>query len=152
MPVNFESHASAVEFFYVVVRTEYALKVCGYHQGDGRAQVDWDSFASEIERVMDNTIPEQLESAIQFILARPPRKQVVESGQLKWVDAPLSDESNTRKVFLFVRRTRNNLFHGGKHNESVIEHQYSDELLRNCTVVLREVVNLLPDVKRAFEG
>ena len=104
------------QFFSAFARAEYLLKRVGFHKrGQENAQADWDAYASSLKGLLNKTHSARVRNAWRYLSGRPPRKQVIQDGQLSWKDVPrpvtISDEAY---ALLLVRRVRNNLFHGGK--------------------------------------
>lgn len=141
-------------FLYAFSRFEYALKRSGYHGQDGKvAQADWDRF----ENALTGLPPADLAPVLalgDYTLAKPPKKQVVKGGGLNWEDsAPTASEIKT--LIIYVRRIRNNLFHGGKFPEGHVHDVARDtDLLRSGVSVLKALLTLpgLPaGIKHYFE-
>jgi hypothetical protein len=102
-----------LEFLYTFSRFEYALKRSGYHGQEGKAaEAEWDRFENALTALPDDQLAPVLACG-KVILANPPKKQVVRGGALSWEDStPTASEIKT--LVTYVRRIRNNLFHGGK--------------------------------------
>lgn len=141
----------ANELFRVFARTEYALKAVGHHQGDGNAEPDWTAFAETVRTVLDNPHSDELIAAVAYLLAHPPKKQVVHNGVLGWSNARPQARSQADLILLYVRRVRNNLFHGGKFNGRWFEPERSMDLLRHCLVILSACVQGSDAVLAAYE-
>src|SRR5438105_6143516 len=120
----------AAELFRTFARFEYALKAVGYHMGDGRAAPNWRAFAESIPVAFDDPQDPDLKAAVAYILEHPPRKQVVANGVLAWSGEPPQTDLLSDRILLYVRRVRNNLFHGGKFNGRWFEPQRSKLILR----------------------
>jgi hypothetical protein len=146
-----ELDALANTMFRVFARCEYALWAAGYHQGEGTAQPDWTGFATAVEPILANCEDAELQAAIAYFNARPPKKQVVRDDVLDWSEEPPQAVSEADRVLLYVRRVRNNLFHGGKFNGRWFEPQRSEELLRHSLVILDACVKGSPPVREAYE-
>ena len=106
-----------VEFYVAFSRFEYTLKAHRFL--DVNAGPDWTGFAASIAVSFDTYVsrlnPEDdLANAIENIIQNPPQKQVVENNDLAWSKATPNDISTTSLLSIYIRRTRNNLFHGGK--------------------------------------
>lgn len=108
----------AVRFFYWFSRFEYALKKAGYTKpGQEIAEPDWDGFANkELGKAFFNNI--KAEPTADILFNEAPRRQIVLSdGKLDWCpkapDFPHRPNS-VQNLFEYIRRVRNNLFHGGK--------------------------------------
>jgi len=53
-------------------------------------------------------------------------------------------------VLQYVRRVRNNLFHGGKFNGRWFEPERSAELLIHCLTILNACLEVSPEVGEAY--
>jgi hypothetical protein len=144
----------AVRFFYCFSRFEFALKEAGFTKKDQEnAEPDWNNFARELKW----KIFEELRSddSAKEIFERPPRKQVVCSDRkLSWCpkdpDFPARPES-VQRLLEYVRRVRNNLFHGGK-APGVLDER-DKKLIKAAQFVLEKAYNNAPEaVKSAFQN
>jgi hypothetical protein len=142
----------AAELFRTFSRFEYSLKAAGFHRGDGDAEPDWRTFALSIEAGLQNPNGEELREAIDYILHNPPKKQVIRNGVLEWSDAPPTTNSRADLILLYVRRVRNNLFHGGKFNGRWFEPERSKVLLRCSLVILQGCLEASPQVRNAYDN
>ena len=142
----------ASNLFHVFSRTEYALKASGFNNGDGEAQANWRSFALAVEAVVANPDTPALQEAIDFYFNVPPKKQVIVSGAIQWKVSEPQTESRAEKLLIYVRRVRNNLFHGGKFNGHWFEPERSEPLLRHGLTVLTACVESVPSVHSAYHG
>ncbi|MDP1681140.1 MAG: hypothetical protein Q8L39_05130 [Burkholderiales bacterium] len=142
----------ACQFFQAFSRTEYALKAAGYNNGDGKAEVNWTKFALVVENVIATPSSPELAEAINFIFNAPPKKQVIVAGNIQWVAAEPTANSRADTLFTYVRRVRNNLFHGGKFNGHWFEPERSEPLLRHSLAILSSCVESVPAVKQAYRG
>ncbi|MDQ7251063.1 hypothetical protein [Dongia sedimenti] len=138
--------------FRTFARFEYALKAAGFHCGDGEAKADWTAFAKSIPTVFDDPQDDGVKEAVAYILAHPPKKQVVAGGLLGWAVADPGNSPRSDQALVYVRRVRNNLFHGGKFNGRWIEPQRSEELLRHSLAVLRACLEASAKVRAAYDG
>lgn len=144
---NFSSTLD-IEFFRMFARFEFALKKAKYIRARaGMVAAHWDKFANDLgaaffERVKD-------EALADTILHSPPNKQAVDgSGELVWQDC--KPPENSVALFVAIRRIRNNLFHGGKH-----ENPYNDrdeELLSQGIAILSLALDADEKVKWHFDG
>ncbi|WP_210191581.1 MULTISPECIES: hypothetical protein [Rhodomicrobium] len=141
----------ANKMFRVFARCEYALKAAGYHRGDGKAEPNWTAFAAVVENVLADPDREDLKEAIAYILNQPPKKQVIRNGMLEWSDEPPQAASQADLILLYVRRVRNNLFHGGKFNGRWFEPERSEQLLRHSLVILDACATGCSDVRYAYD-
>ena len=144
-----------LEFFLVLSRVEFALKVTGYASGSRKGvSPDWEKFGREIRGKFYVEKTKELVEACDFYLGNPPQKQCLDQyGQLDWVHSLDQNLSTPEKLQILVRRVRNNLFHGGKYNQQLNEETARNEqLLRNGIIILLEAVSLVPNVHRAYDG
>ncbi len=88
----------AIELFRTFARFEYALKTAGFHCGDGRAKPNWQAFAESesVRNTFDNPTNDDLEVAIEYIRAHPPKSQEVRNGVLTWSER--SPTTNLRLI------------------------------------------------------
>lgn len=142
----------AGEMFRTFARFEYALKAAGFHKGDGAAEPNWRLFAESLSAVFDDPCTLDLKEAVQYILDHPPKKQIVDAGNLAWSEAAPSTNLRSDLALTYVRRVRNNLFHGGKFNGRWFEPQRSELLLRHCLTILHTCLKASDDVRRAFHS
>lgn len=84
------------------------------------------------------------------MLDAPPKKQIIQNGQIAWGTSPVDTSSLADEVLLYARRVRNNLFHGGKFNGRWFEPERSEGLLRATLTILKACVEHHPDVRQAY--
>jgi len=140
----------AKELFRIFARFEYALKEAGFHTGEGDASPHWRNFALSIDELLDEQATPELTAAIGYILDQPPRKQVVRNGELAWELAPPQTDSRADLLLLYVRRVRNNLFHGGKFNGHWFEPDRSETLMKSALVILNAALAASDPVRQAY--
>lgn len=150
MPQELDHLAS--DMFRTFARFEYALKAAGFHNGDGNAEPDWRRFAESVALLFDNPADANLQEAVRYILDHPPKKQIVRNGALDWSNAAPNTDLLSDRVLVYVRRVRNNLFHGGKFNGRWFEPQRSELLLRHCLTILHACLDASRDVGEAFRN
>jgi hypothetical protein len=145
---------TVMEFFIVFSRFEFALKRTGYlKRHNGKAEPDWRKFEMIHKDEFDPEKEPELTEAWNYIYRDPPQKQVVVDGELDFeVDEQLKSKSLFEKATIAVRTVRNNLFHGGKFPRSGIvdEPARKTALLKKCTLLLEEMLELDPKVKTEF--
>ena len=139
-------------FFYCFSRTEYALKASGFNKGDGKAEANWRNFAQAVEDLIANPISQALKDAVDFLLQAPPKQQVIVGGNLEWKESPPKTNSRADELLTYVRRVRNNLFHGGKFNGHWFAPERSELLIKHSLVVLEACVDFVPKVRDAYNG
>jgi len=142
----------AKELFQVFSRTEYALKATGFNNGDGPAEANWRNFALTVEDLIANPTELELKDAIAFLFNAPPKKQMIKGGLIKWEKSKPHTDSRADELLIYVRRVRNNLFHGGKFNGHWFSPGRSEPLLRYSIVILNACVNRTPLVYEAYHG
>lgn len=142
----------ARDFFHVYSRAEYALKTSGFNNGDGPAVANWQNFAHSVEELIANPPSPALKEAIDFFFNAPPKKQVILGGVIQWEVSEPQTNSKADKLLLYVRRVRNNLFHGGKFNGRWFEPERSEPLLRHSLTILRACIETVPAVQEAYHG
>ena len=143
------------EFFRTFARFEYALKTSGFHRPDrNNAEADWTRFAESalVRGVLDDPADAVLTEATGFILLHPPNKQVIENGAVTWSGRPPDAASRSGLVLGFVRRVRNNLFHGGKGNQHWFDPERTELLLSHSLTILRGCLEASEDVARAYHN
>lgn len=120
----------AGEFFRMFSRMEYALKATGYLVPNRRnAEADWTRFAIAIHKRFEIIDTEQLRKETAFLLREPPKKQTNNNGVVEWDPTPPDAKNQTDLLLHYVRRIRNNLFHGGKFNGRWFEPERSGPLI-----------------------
>lgn len=149
---NPELERLAQKMFRQFARMEYALKAAGYLCKEPNAKADWASYAETIDDAMSDPRRKEVTIAINFLMTHPPRKQIVRDGLIEWDDAPPHHKSNTDLLLLYVRRVRNNLFHGGKFNSKWFAPERSERLLQSSLTVLDYCLELSPEVKKAYDN
>ena len=144
----------AIKLFYQFARMEYALKATGYHFGDGDAKPNWTKFAksNEIEELIANPSSQELADAIKYVRDNPPRKQIVENGKLEWSESAPTTNSDADLLLLYVRRVRNNLFHGGKFNGHWFAPERSEQLIDCARIILENCRISSTDIDEAYSN
>lgn len=141
----------SLEVFREFARCEYALKAAGFRSGGNNVSADWRAFADTVDPQLAHPRDPDVAAAIDYLLRHPPKKQVLRGGQLAWDDTPPQSASHADLVLAYVRRVRNNLFHGGKFNGHWFEPQRSTELLAHSLCILRYVVQANERVREAYK-
>ena len=95
---------------------------------------------------------EELSEAIEFVLDQPPKKQVICNGAIQWSGAVPNQRLKADNLLVYVRRVRNNLFHGGKFNGNWFEPERSEKLIQSCLIILKACVNHVEDTRNAYRG
>ena len=147
-------HELASQFFRTFARMEYALKAAGYltTMRGNDAQPDWNRFAKEVQTVIEEPQDPDVADAVAYILKHPPKKQVVVNNKLEWDDTPPQTNFEADRVLIYVRRIRNNLFHGGKFNGRWFEPQRSGALIQYGLTILKACRDYEPQVAKAYSS
>lgn len=152
-----------LDFFLTFARFELALKSAGFVRAreatDGgffEAHPDWTKFASSLSRDFNPEANTPLEEASSFILEMPIWTLVVErkeATEVAWQQvAPPSEGSVAERVFVCIRRLRNNLFHGaGLSSVQGYDDETMTQLLQSATIILLESLRLSSPVREAYD-
>jgi hypothetical protein len=141
-----------IDFFVAFSRFEFALKECRFICRGEDAKPDWDCFARHLDATTGDlyTLCPALRAEIDELVAAPPMVQVHDDGVLRWVDRNLRDASNLT-LTRYLRRIRNNLFHGAKESLTCRDRWFVhigldiiDQLLEMNEDVRREFLRSLP--------
>lgn len=147
-------------FFRIFARLEFALKRAGFLKNYDRVEVDWNSFAESINAQFQAAFDESqdFKLAVDFIEEDPPRKLVkaldTTLSPICWRIVPPNQGDRLKDLLVYIRRIRNNLFHGEKQsallggNSTTVR---DDELLRKSITILDELVSFNPQVQSFME-
>jgi len=143
-----------LEFFLVLSRMEFALKVSGFAIGsENSVAPDWDGYAGQIRDTFSKDETLELLEASNYYLTTPPQKQVLDNEVLAWSSMVPNNPAEIDVLLILVRRVRNNLFHGGKYNSQAHDETARNEsLLRYGITILKASMILVPNVKAAYSG
>lgn len=141
----------ANEFFREFSRYEYCLKRVGLRTESRTASACWKKYAAEVRGVIENATGE-VEAVVTYLKENPPRKQIIENGELEWSDRLPDHDNDSELILLLICRVRNNLFHGGKFNGRWFEPDRSENLIRYALTILRACKEFHPKVREAYEG
>ncbi len=144
----------AADFFFQFARFEYAMKAVGYRNSEnGEAKPDWHKLSEDMEETFKHPPSNSFTEALDYYWQHPPMKQIVKNGNLKWAVVPPTASSQADRVLQYVRRVRNNLFHGGKFEGGYLEDpERSETLMKYGLIILDECLNALPKLRQAYEG
>jgi len=146
---EYELDQLAFTFFKLFSRFEYALKASGYYKNEKEANPDWDKFAKDIDHIFDGKYDANLGNAVDFLLRDPPKKQSIINGKVEFKASRVSG-TTADMLLIYVRRVRNNLFHGGKFNGEWFDPERSEPLLRHSIVVLQACLERSKKVKEFY--
>ena len=143
----------ACELFKTFAQFEYCLKVTGYCVADraGNAKPNWEAFAKALPFSLKESEDPAVKAAVSYIFEAPPRKQVFEGGVLQWREAAPQTDNENDLILQYVRRVRNNLFHGGKFNGHFFDPERSRELLKHAISILTACILQSPKMLEAYE-
>lgn len=146
-------HSLAAEFFRTFSRMEYALKAAGHFvKNQRKAEPDWPGFAATVEAAFAACDSRAVKEAADFILREPPRKQINVNNRIEWDSTPPQAADQIDLLLAYVRRVRNNLFHGGKFNGHWFQPERSGDLIQASLVLLNWCREANTDVDRAYHS
>lgn len=90
-----------------------------------------------VKSEFDNPQSDDFSDAVAFLEREPPLKQVVRDNNLTWEPAPVGQNTRAKNIFVCVRRVRNNLFHGGKFEDTFRLNQRDRQLLESSLIILQ---------------
>ena len=93
-----------------------------------------------------------MKDAVTYILEHPPKKQMIANGLLEWDPAEPDTDLCSDLALIYVRRVRNNLFHGGKFNGHWFAPDRSEALLRHSLTILRACLAASDELSQAYNG
>ena len=133
------------ELILKFARIEHALKMNGFHRGNGRAKPDWCRFAKSVAVLFEEPANENLAEAIDYIVANPPQKEFIRNSQPVMETSPLDMNPKSNLVLGHVRQVRNNLVHGAKFSEHGDWHdpERSSRLFRHSLTILEACFNAM---------
>ena len=136
--------------FRIFARFEYALKAAGLHNGDGAAEPNWRAFAESVAGIFESPSDANFKAAVGYVLHHPPKKQIIKDGSLAWSEVAPNTDLRSDLVLQYVRRVRNNLFHGGKFNGRWFEPERSEQLLSHSMTILKACLDASQDLCQAY--
>lgn len=132
------------DFFKEFSKAEFILKHAGFLLGnESKVDADWDGFAASLSDDFYND-DVAAQGAAEYLFTNPPMKQIkTADGRLGWTRDDVADsDRSSKRLFVLVRRVRNNLFHGGKFPVGLVEDAARDERLLEASLrVLRFGLN-----------
>lgn len=139
-----------LRLFKIMMRLEFALKDQGYIKGNtgSAAEVAWDKYAKEkLGKPFFDKIKKT--GRAEVLISKPPKRQTVNADStLCWKQA--NQAQNITDLIMYLRRVRNNLFHGGKSGDP--DSDRNAELFENSLFVIDEVLKFDFDLKTSFTG
>jgi hypothetical protein len=147
------------DFFQRISIFEYTLKYKGYfHQKNTNCYVakpDWDAFINRIKPNLPVSISDindpLLENGLKYLMNHPPQKQIIQNNTLSYsrLSKEMDEDSiDWNKVVVYIRRVRNNLFHGEK---NPFENERDVELIESSLLVIDLLSKQLNDFYAIYE-
>ncbi len=146
---EYELDHLAFDFFKLFSRFEYALKASGYYKNEKTAKPNWERFAEDTNHIFDTMRDSDLKNAVDFLLTYPPQKQFIIDGKVKYQEEKI-EGTTAKKLITYIKRVRNNLFHGGKFNGEWFDPERSKPLITNSIVVLEACLEKSEKVRDAY--
>jgi len=136
--------SDVLNFFLLFARFEYALKQAGFLKKKRRAEPNWHSFSDGINVYLPSRKNNynEFRNAIDYLNSCPPKIQIVkERNRTKVLDWECSKpQGNEARVLTeYIKRVRNNLFHGGK---IPFNAERDIPLINHATTVLKHMLEL----------
>ena len=147
----------AFRFLVEFARFEFALKAARFvYQGENERnlEVDFDCFARTIAEAFQTRLEsgdKELCEARDYYCNEPPQKQIWNGHEPDWTKALPQNRTESAFLLILLRRTRNNLFHGGKgwkRPDAAIDRD--DELLRHGLRIMEAMIDCSPEVSLEF--
>ena len=140
------------KFFFTFSRFECALKnTPDYLMGNNDAKPNWNKFASDISAKFSVKASKDIREAVEYIINKPPRKQINNDGVLVWKSLVLDENTPlANKLCLYIRTVRNNLMHGGKFNGNYNPETRNFNLISYSIILLDYFLELNEKVKANF--
>lgn len=152
-----EKERLLIDFFSKFTELEFTLKRNGFlRPNTDKVIVDWNRFADIIEPQFENTLQdEKLKEAVEYIEEYPPRKLVRKSKSNKspicWSEVPAKECTRLKNILIYIRRIRNNLFHGEKPQILVGGTTRDSDLLEYGSIILKKLISLYNESQRCSE-
>jgi hypothetical protein len=140
----------SLQLFETFSRMEYAFKAVGYWQPKIYAEANWDSFVNAIKGTFNADHSSEIKDAHDYILSQPPNKQMIVNDALVWKAVP-ADGDDLTKLSVYIRRVRNNLFHGGKYGDHALNFERNRALILHSLTLLQYLKTLHSGVEHLFD-
>ena len=143
------------EFFWKFSAFECALKRHGFlNPKRSYADPNWKEFGKEIKGGFQKIHLDGFNNSVEMLKQLSPKRQVNREGKLGWdpVEEQTAGESDEEYIIRLLQVVRNNLFHGGKYPDGLIEEIARDrEILRAALTVLNGCYELHPGIKTSID-
>lgn len=133
----------AFKLFKIFAQYEFFLKMHGFtSEGlNNGINLNWDKFSNEIGAQIFENKNDQLQIAIDNLFNAPPKKQILKEGKLSWQGQ--KNDTDIKKtpqlLFSYIRRVRNNLYHGGKFSGHWFDPERSETLINSSLIILESL-------------
>jgi len=138
-PYWYPEQEQAEKVMYFILwfsRYEYALKNGGYYKkGKDKLEPDWHTFVQYLEK---HSLPESLSGELDYLKKEPPKMQMVDKN---WISIPYKTDWDL--LIRSLTNVRNNLFHGGKHEDSKLLSKERDRILIDISLKLMQEMRLI---------
>ncbi len=148
-----------MRFFHIFSMFEYSMKACGFYELNGNGFVtgaNWGKFVKTNKELFDIERDEnsKILPSINYLLQSPPKQQALnEEKELIWRNNEHDQEPDRNKVSLYIRRVRNNLFHGGKFKGNYFSSpERSRDLIKHSSRILEHLIESNADMRAAYMG
>ncbi|MEY0970665.1 hypothetical protein [Providencia huaxiensis] len=133
----------AFNLFKIFAQYEFFLKMHGFtsERRDGSIKLDWDKFSNEIGAQIFENKHDELQAAINYLFNAPPKKQILKEGKLSWQgqEKDTDIKKTPQLLFSYIRRVRNNLYHGGKFSGHWFDPERSETLINSSLIILESL-------------
>ena len=148
-----------IGYFAGFSRFEFALINGGFAGGNAHhAVADWPAFLAQIEPHFNYQQTDELQNAVDFLEAHPPKRRALVNGTLRWVvNTDAEQKSRLQAIAVHIKAIRNNLFHGGKYpGTPAVPTERDGNLLRSAIVILEALLTQseahTPRVRSMFDS
>lgn len=141
-----------IEFFIKFARFEYALKKNGYYiikkETDVIEQTDFDTYG---KKYRSQNLEKTLEEFVQSLDRDPVGKLKIDGTYLK---VKADAKSSIQRLLCYLRRIRNNLFHGVKYCNLIEDNTNGRNqfLIENGVKAIDFLVTLDENVQKTYQG
>lgn len=111
----FDRNPEIVELLIYHSRFEFALKCNGWTKKSGvddTISADWDLFWKHYNiQLLNSSVAEK---SLEYFKCHPPKIMSAKTGSWELPSFHFKDNSDDKKLYLYINTVRNNLFHGEK--------------------------------------
>lgn len=144
-------------FFAAFSRFEYALKRSGFIGTRPKIKIEecWEAFAKtkRVEKCFNEVCSQDTRTAdaLTFLTKKPPKQQCLGPHGLTFEDVK-DGQKGLLQVTLWLRRIRNNLFHGGKYPMPLgpFDPVREEQLIESGLVLLEAFLKCDASLRHAF--